>query len=431
MNKTRALKIFETLFQQQEKQIHEWMDNEYKKFEHTIPYNSMDIRNSGFKIAPVDVNFFPAGFNNLSDDSLKLASKKIYSFIKNLNPNAKKILLIAEDHDRNLKYLENLLCIKNILTNAGFNTTIANFANKEKKTIKIDEEKTIEIDGIQLKPNYINKQSNKYINKQSNKKILITITDQFEPDLIIINNDMTIQYPSILDEIEQIITPNLLCGWFNRKKSTYFNIYQNLMNEFATEFSIDPWLFSSISNEIDNIDFKNKNDLEKIANLTEKILQKTKEKYLEYEIKWTNPYCFIKSNNGTYGMGVISVESSDEIFSLNKSSRKDMKVGKQGQEINSVIIQEGIPTIEKVGSSTAEKTLYLVDGNLIGGFFRCNSGKNSKISLNAHSSFYEKIPYNDINKPILNFLAKMSYIAAGRESEFYKTNFTKKSDTTS
>ena len=271
--------------------------------------------------------------------------------------------------------------------------------------MKIDDEKFLEIDALRL----------------SNNSLRLMTVSNFEPDIIINNNDMTIKYLPILDNIEQKIAPNLLCGWFNRKKSTYFNIYQKLMDEFGKEFSIDPWLFSCESREIDGINFKNKNDLEKIANCVEQILNKTKEKYAEYEIKWTNPYCFIKSNNGTYGMGVISVESHEEIFSLNKSSRNDMRAGKQGSEIDSLVIQEGVPTIEKVGPATAEKTLYLVNGELIGGFYRCNNGKNSKISLNARSSFYEKISFDEINQPILNFMAKISYIAAGRESEFYKS----------
>ena len=38
----------------------EWM-------EHTPPfYSSVDVRNAGFKLAPVDTNLFPGGFNNLT-----------------------------------------------------------------------------------------------------------------------------------------------------------------------------------------------------------------------------------------------------------------------------------------------------------------------------------------------------------------------------
>ena len=45
----------------------EWM-------EHTPPfYTSVDVRNSGFKLAPVDTNLFPSGWNNLTPEMLPLA----------------------------------------------------------------------------------------------------------------------------------------------------------------------------------------------------------------------------------------------------------------------------------------------------------------------------------------------------------------------
>ena len=45
----------------------EWM-------EHTPPfYSSVDIRNAGFKLAPVDTNLYPGGWNNLTQEMLPLA----------------------------------------------------------------------------------------------------------------------------------------------------------------------------------------------------------------------------------------------------------------------------------------------------------------------------------------------------------------------
>jgi len=42
----------------------EWM-------EHTPPfYSSVDIRNAGFKLAPVDTNLYPGGWNNLTHEML-------------------------------------------------------------------------------------------------------------------------------------------------------------------------------------------------------------------------------------------------------------------------------------------------------------------------------------------------------------------------
>ena len=52
--------------------IEHWLRAQWQ--EHTPPfYSSVDLRNSGFKIAPVDTNLYPGGFNNLSREMLPLA----------------------------------------------------------------------------------------------------------------------------------------------------------------------------------------------------------------------------------------------------------------------------------------------------------------------------------------------------------------------
>ena len=35
----------------------------------TLPYASVDVRDADFKVAPIDTNLFPAGFNNLDVDT--------------------------------------------------------------------------------------------------------------------------------------------------------------------------------------------------------------------------------------------------------------------------------------------------------------------------------------------------------------------------
>src|SRR5215203_3067352 len=80
----------------------EWM-------EHTPPfYTSVDIRNAGFKLAPVDTNLFPGGFNNLTTEMLPLAVQAAMAAIEKICPEAKNLLLIPERHTRNSFYLMNI-----------------------------------------------------------------------------------------------------------------------------------------------------------------------------------------------------------------------------------------------------------------------------------------------------------------------------------
>src|ERR1700692_4843959 len=64
--------------------IERWCRLEWQ--EHTPPfYCSVDLRNAGFKLAPVDTNLFPGGFNNLPVEVLPLdVQAAIASIEKNL-----------------------------------------------------------------------------------------------------------------------------------------------------------------------------------------------------------------------------------------------------------------------------------------------------------------------------------------------------------
>ena len=48
-----------------ETSVERWLRTQW--LDHTPPfYASVDLRNAGYKLAPVDTNLFPAGFNQLS-----------------------------------------------------------------------------------------------------------------------------------------------------------------------------------------------------------------------------------------------------------------------------------------------------------------------------------------------------------------------------
>ena len=68
--------------------IERWFRLEWQ--EHTPPfYCSVDLRNAGFKLAPVDTNLFPGGFNNLSPQMLPLAVQAAMAAIEKICPEAK------------------------------------------------------------------------------------------------------------------------------------------------------------------------------------------------------------------------------------------------------------------------------------------------------------------------------------------------------
>ena len=99
-------------------QIEHWLRGQWQ--EHTPPfYSSCDLRNSGFKLAPVDTNLFPGGFNNLNPAFLPLCVQAAMSAIEKFCPDARSLLLIPENHTRNQFYLQNVAQIAAILKQTG------------------------------------------------------------------------------------------------------------------------------------------------------------------------------------------------------------------------------------------------------------------------------------------------------------------------
>lgn len=318
-------------------------------------YSSIDLRNSDYKTAPVDANLFPGGFNNFSEDSLKFGSKLVKDYFSNKKHN--KVLIIPENYTRNKMYIENVFAIQKIFNLAGFDAKIGLFSTELINLIDSYE--------IVVKENSI-----------------IKTKSGFVPDVIILNRDMTSHIPDILKSVKQDIIPNPLCGWYNRQKSRYFEIYEEVASEFCKEFAIDPWLILALTTKCNDVNFYDDSSLEKIAVEVDKLLYLIKKKYEEYKIKM-QPYVFIKANNGTYGMGIITVTSGKEILNLNKKKRNKMKKIKDGIEINSVIIQEGVSTTDTFNNNTAEPLIYYIGKTPACYLYRYNQRKDQYSSLNS------------------------------------------------
>ncbi len=78
--------------------IERWLRMEWQ--DHTPPfYASVDLRNAGFKLAPVDTNLFPGGFDNLSAQMMPLAVQAAMAAIEKICPEAKNLLLVPSERD--------------------------------------------------------------------------------------------------------------------------------------------------------------------------------------------------------------------------------------------------------------------------------------------------------------------------------------------
>ena len=91
----------------------------------------------------------------------------------------------------------------------------------------------------------------------------------------------------------------------------------------------------------------------------------------------------VKADAGTYGMGVMTVRDASEVIGLNRKQRNKMSVIKEGMEVSSVIIQEGVPTLETIDEAVAEPVVYMMDRFVVGGFYRVHEARGVDENLNA------------------------------------------------
>ncbi|RGE39956.1 glutamate--cysteine ligase [Comamonas testosteroni] len=352
----------------------EWM-------EHTPPfYCSVDIRNAGFKLAPVDTNLFPGGWNNLTDEMLPLAVQAAMAAIEKICPEARNLLIIPENHTRNTHYLASVLQLKRIFTMAGLNVRIGSISPEIKKTLSI----TLPLgDEVKLEPVIRTKRR-------------LGLKD-FDPCTILLNNDLSTGVPGIVEELyEQYLLPPLHAGWNVRRKSRHFQSYEEVSKRFGKLLGIDPWLINPMFGRVENIDFAEGTGMDALAEQVDVILSKVRRKYKEYGIK-EKPFAVVKADNGTYGMGVMTVRDAKELAALPRKSRNKMGVIKDGQTVHDVIVQEGVLTYERMHNAVAEPVVYMMDRYVVGGFYRMHPERGEDENLNTPGAGYVPLAFQQSN----------------------------------
>jgi glutamate--cysteine ligase len=167
-----------------------------------------------------------------------------------------------------------------------------------------------------------------------------------------------------------------------RRKSQHFAAYDKVAHDFAALVDIDAWRINPYFATCDDINFQERVGEACLAGRVDELLSRIRAKYRQYEID-REPYVVVKADAGTYGMGVMTVRDASEVMGLNRKQRNKMSVIKEGMEVSSVIIQEGVPTLESIGEAVAEPVVYMMDRFVVGGFYRVHEARGVDENLNA------------------------------------------------
>lgn len=376
---TGPLLKLESLLLQRSADIEAWFRTQWLK---TAPpfYSSVDLRNAGFKLAPVDTNLFPGGFNNLNPAFEPLCVQALQTAIQRICPKARRILLVPENHTRNRFYLENVATLVDLIGKAGFHVRVGSLL----PDLQAPTDLRLEISGRTLRLEPLQRTGDR-----------VHVGD-FDPCAVLLNNDLSAGIPEILRGLKQDVIPPLSLGWHARQKSNHFGFYREVAKEFGHLLGIDPWFVDPLFRNCGQINFQKREGQECLEANVALLLEDIAAKYKEYGIQ-EQPFVIVKSDAGTYGMAVMTARSVDDIRNMNRRTRTHMSSAKEGREVTGAIIQEGVYTFEKLGpdGATAEPVVYMIDQFVVGGFYRLNSQRGNQENLNAPGMRFEPLAFDN------------------------------------
>ena len=347
----------------------EWM-------EHTPPlYCAVDIRNAGFKLAPVDTNLYPDGWHNLSPEVLPLAVQAAQAAIEKICPEARNLLIVPENGKPSSFYLASLERMQEIFRLAGLNVRFGSIdpAVKRSTPVKLP-------DG----------------NKFTLEPVLRTRwrlgLKNFDPCTILLNNDLSAGPPGILEDLhDQYLLPPLQAGWTVRRKSRHFHCYEEVSKRFGKLVGIDPWLINPMFATCGEIDIHEPQGGECLRTHVDALLAKVRRKYKEYGIN-EKPFVVVKPDQGAHGMGIMTVRDVRDLDQLGRKPARGKPACPQLPR-GEVLIQEGVLTNERIHDAVAEPVVYMIDRYVVGGFYRVHAGRGVDENLSAPGASFVPLAF--------------------------------------
>ena len=144
---------------------------------------SVDLRNAGFKLAPVDTNLFPGGFNNLNPDFHAAVRAGGDDGGREVCPDARGVLLVPENHTRNQFYLQNVATLAD-------DPAAGRDARAHRHLLRRDHAR---------RPSRAPRRRQLAAASRSSAAATASASTDFDPCMVLLNNDLSAGTPDILD----------------------------------------------------------------------------------------------------------------------------------------------------------------------------------------------------------------------------------------
>lgn len=344
----------------------EWM-------EHTPPfYSAVDIRNSGFKLSPVDLDFFPGAWSCLAPDMMPLAVQSAMAAIEKICPEARNLLLIPDHRLNNSFYLNSLDQLMRIFNMAGLNIRLGSIDPAIDKTQQF----TLQ-NGRQLTVEPVQRTQHRLLLKD------------FDPCTILLNHDLSHGIPGIMEDLhEQYLLPPLHASWALRSRNRHYEAYDELSKRLSKLLNIDPWLINPMYTFCGELDLNQKVDCDILEGHVDALLQKIRRKYREYSID-EKPFIVIKANQGPQARGFLTLRDTKDLKNLHLSQHQENQTPYKGE----LILQEGIRTHERINDVVAEPVVHMIDRYVVGGYYRVHAQLRDDEGLAAPGSHFVPLAF--------------------------------------
>src|SRR3990167_3391168 len=128
--------------------------------------------------------------------------------VEKICPKARGVLLIPENHTRNLFYLQNVAQLVTIIRQAGMRVRVGSLLPEitAATPIRLPDGGTLVLEPL----------------ARHGRRLVLEDKDAgagFDPCVVLLNNDLPGGVPNILKNLEQEVSPPLSAGWYTRRKS--------------------------------------------------------------------------------------------------------------------------------------------------------------------------------------------------------------------
>lgn len=211
----------------------------------------------------------------------------------------------------------------------------------------------------------------------------IIVDGMGEPDLLLLNNDLT---AGVLPGLERDgVSPPPEMGWHRRRKSEHFAALDSYAEQAAEVIGIDAWLLRPMWFVSEEKCLERDNCLTELAAEINTFIAGIQKKYDEYGVA-EQPVVYVKNDRGTYGLGILAITEGEQLLNLSKRKLHKLTYGKGGALAEDFLIQEGIPTALMWDGAPIEPVVYLVDGEAASWFYRTNHKRDKIGNLNSPSA---------------------------------------------